>query len=188
VLFRCGLSFVVAYVTSLVVDLQYQKYGNDLLHPSIKRGLRHAEDETPEVKRTWWQSVDHITETALHDFVDIMAFLVLGAFLAVAGRAWMEAREFDKDISNLPALSILILMAAAVLFCLCSEADAFVAANFSPAFPPAAKLAFLVLGPMLDLKLLMMYTRVYRPKLIYTIVTCLVVQVFVYTLIVHYCS
>ena len=48
------------------------------------------------------------------------------------------------------------------------------------------KLAFLVLGPMLDLKLYMMYTRVFRPRLIWTIILCVVVQVFLYTLIVHY--
>ena len=35
--------------------------------------------------RTWGERVDNITQTALHDFVDIMAFLILGAFLAAAG-------------------------------------------------------------------------------------------------------
>jgi len=185
---RVGLSFVVAFVTALVVDWQYAKFGNDLLHPSIRRGLVNADDEAPAVKRNWWESIDHITETALHDFIDIMAFLILGAALAVCGRAWMESHADNFDPAAMPAVSILILMAAAVLFCLCSEADAFVAANFPASFPPAAKLAFLVLGPMFDLKLLVMYTRVYRPKLIYTIIVCLVVQVFVYCLIVHYVS
>ena len=63
-----------------------------------------------------------------------------------------------------PVVAILMMMGFAFLFCLCSEADAFVAANFQPinAWPPAAKLAFLVLGPMLDIKLYLMYTRVFR--------------------------
>ena len=39
---------------------------------------------------------------------------------------------------------------------------------------------------MLDLKLIMMYTRVFRARLIYTIIICLVTQVFVYSTIVHY--
>jgi uncharacterized membrane protein YraQ (UPF0718 family) len=84
------------------------------------------------------------------------------------------------------AVAILLMMLIAVLFCLCSEADAFVAANFPIYWAPASKLAFLVLGPMLDLKLYLMYTRVFRAKLIFTIITAVVVQVFVYTLIVHY--
>ena len=52
--------------------------------------------------------------------------------------------------------------------------------------PPAAKLGFLVLGPMLDLKLYMMYTRVFRPRLIWTIITSVVVQVFIYALLTHF--
>jgi uncharacterized membrane protein YraQ (UPF0718 family) len=50
----------------------------------------------------------------------------------------------------------------------------------------SAKLAFLVLGPMLDLKLLLMYTRVFRPRLIATIVICVVVQVLFVCLLVHF--
>jgi uncharacterized membrane protein YraQ (UPF0718 family) len=68
--------------------------------------------------------------------------------------------------------------------CLCSEADAFVAASFVT-LRPAAKLAFLVLGPMLDLKLYMMYTRVFRPRLIYTIFLSVIIQVFAYSYVTH---
>ncbi len=50
---------------------------------------------------------------------------------------------------------------------------------------PSAKLAFLVLGPMLDLKLYMMYTRVFRPRLIYTIFLSVIVQVFVLSYLTH---
>jgi uncharacterized membrane protein YraQ (UPF0718 family) len=77
------------------------------------------------------------------------------------------------------------MMGLAILLCLCSEADAFVAASFVT-MQPAAKLAFLVLGPMLDFKLYMMYTRVFSTRLIWTIISCVVVQVFVYALITHY--
>ena len=50
-----------------------------------------------------------------------------------------------------------IMMGLAILLCICSEADAFVAASFTN-MPAASKLAFLVLGPMLDLKLYLMYS------------------------------
>ena len=51
---------------------------------------------------------------------------------------------------------------------------------------PSAKVAFLVLGPMLDFKLYAMYTRIFRPRLIWTIITSVVVQVFLYTLLTHF--
>jgi uncharacterized membrane protein YraQ (UPF0718 family) len=50
---------------------------------------------------------------------------------------------------------------------------------------PAAKLSFLVLGPMLDFKLYLMYTRVFRPRLIWTIFLSVIVQVYVYCYIFH---
>ena len=75
-------------------------------------------------------------------------------------------------------------MALAILFCLCSEADAFVAASYAT-MRPAAKLAFLVLGPMLDFKLYFMYTRVFRTRLIWTIFLSVIVQVYAYSYAVH---
>ena len=78
----------------------------------------------------------------------------------------------------------LLIVALAILLCLCSEADAFVAASFITV-RPAAKLAFLTLGPMLDFKLYFMYTRVFRPRLIWTIICSVVVQVFLYAVFVH---
>src|SRR5262249_32930095 len=93
-----------------------------------------------------------------------------------------QVEELSREY---PVLSIGIMMALAVLLCLCSEADAFVAASFTT-LQPAAKLAFLVLGPMLDLKLYLMYTRVFRPRLIWTIIVCVVVQVLLYSLLMHF--
>jgi uncharacterized membrane protein YraQ (UPF0718 family) len=68
--------------------------------------------------------------------------------------------------------------------CLCSEADAFVAASFTK-MQLSAKLAFLVLGPMLDIKLILMYTRVFRLRLIVTIATCVVIQTLILCMAVH---
>ena len=76
------------------------------------------------------------------------------------------------------------MMLVGFVLCLCSEADAFVAAAFVKMIP-AAKLGFLVFGPMMDLKLLLMYTRIFKPKLIATILTAVAIQVLVYMLITH---
>ena len=130
------------------------------------------------------QRVSSIAETSLHDFVDITVFLILGAILASASRFFLNREQVESLASNY-LLSILIMMGLAILLCICSEADAFVGASFH-SLPPAAKLAFLVLGPMLDLKLYMMYTRVFRPRLIFTIYSAVIVQVFLYSLATHY--
>lgn len=193
VILRVGFGFVVAFITSMVVDWQHRKYGKALLAPSAIKDLEKGEEDAPTVQEPFsvLRSVGNVTGTALHDFVDIMAFLVLGAFLATVMRFLMPDGGLVNGASVQemnPFLAIPLMMFFAITFCLCSEADAFVAANFQPisAWPAASKLAFLVLGPMLDLKLLMMFTRVYRPRLIWTIVLCLVVLTFVFMIGLHY--
>jgi uncharacterized membrane protein YraQ (UPF0718 family) len=54
------------------------------------------------------------------------------------------------------------MMVLAVILSICSEADAFVAASFQSSLPLSAQMAFMVLGPMLDLKLILMYLGVFR--------------------------
>src|SRR5207248_367603 len=115
---------------------------------------------------------------------DITVFLILGAVLAAVAKQQIGADRIDALSREQPVLAIPAMMAMAVLMCLCSEADAFVAASFTN-MHVSAKLAFLVLGPMLDLKLLMMFTRVFRTRLIVTIVSCTIVLTLILCLLVH---
>jgi uncharacterized membrane protein YraQ (UPF0718 family) len=185
---RLGLGYLVAIGTSIIVEWQYRKHGNSLLmplaRPPEKPELVNGEEEV-EARRPWSQRLNSIAETALHDFVDIMVFLILGALLAASVRLIMTADEIAQASAGQPILAIIIMMGLAIALCLCSEADAFVAASFST-LRPAAKLAFLTLGPMLDFKLYAMYTRVFRPRLIWTIFGSVIVQVFIYSTIVHF--
>jgi uncharacterized membrane protein YraQ (UPF0718 family) len=99
---------------------------------------------------------------AASDFFDIGRFLVIGAFFAGVLQTLVPRQAFAVAV-DLPALSILIMMTMAMVLNLCSEADAFVAASFRSNFVPfSAQLAFMVLGPMLDIKLILMYLRVFR--------------------------
>jgi uncharacterized membrane protein YraQ (UPF0718 family) len=116
--------------------------------------------------------------------VDITLYLILGALLASFVRQWLGHEKMAYLASQHWMLAIVLMMGLAILLCLCSEADAFVAASFITV-RPAAKLAFLTLGPMLDFKLYFMYTRVFRPRLIWTIICSVVVQVFLYAVLVH---
>jgi uncharacterized membrane protein YraQ (UPF0718 family) len=144
------------------------------------------DDDAPLAKkRTWTERLGNVTETALHDFVDIMVFLIIGALIASLSRMVLQRGELETWVRGMPILGIVMMMCMAVLLCLCSEADAFVAASYTM-LRPSAKIAFLVLGPMLDFKLYFMYTRVFRPRLIFTIFGSVIIQVFLYSVAVHY--
>lgn len=142
------------------------------------------EVSVPEPARTSiWHRLSRISATALHDFVDITCFLILGAFLAALFQS-LPVMKNVLEVASDPYLAIPAMMLLAVLMCLCSEADAFVAANLLP-IPFAGKVAFLVLGPMLDIKLYLMYTRVFKARLIWTIIPSVLACVFVFSLSAH---
>jgi uncharacterized protein len=187
---RIGMGFFVACVTGLIVQVQYRKYGNALLTPTAMPRAVPTPDATgapapPAKKRTAMDRLGNISSTALHDFVDITVFLILGSVLAAIAKQQIGTARIDAFSQDQPILAIPGMMLMAVLMCLCSEADAFVAASFTN-MHISAKLAFLVLGPMLDLKLLLMFTRVFRPRLIVTIAVCVVVQVLILCLALHF--
>ena len=90
--------------------------------------------------------------TATHDFLHAGGFLVIGGLFAAALNV-VVPQQWLSAVADQPILSVLVLAGLAVLLSICSEADAFVAASLTE-FSLTAKLAFLVVGPMVDLKLI----------------------------------
>jgi uncharacterized protein len=187
---RVGLGFVTAVITGLIVQRMYLRDGVELLMPlarPIKASSTKNDDGTEKKApaKPWSKRIVNITTVTLHDFVDIMTFLTIGAFLSALVKQAIDMDDIESLSGVFPGIAIAAAMILAVLMCLCSEADAFVAASFTKlAF--SAKLSFLVLGPMFDLKLLLMFTRVFRRKIVMTIIFSVVIQVFTYSMLVHY--
>lgn len=90
--------------------------------------------------------------TATHDFLHAGGFLVIGGLFAAALNV-LVPQQWLAAVADQPILSVLVLALLAVVLSICSEADAFVAASLTE-FSLTAKLAFLVVGPMVDLKLI----------------------------------
>ena len=182
---RVGMGFVVACVTGLIVHRTYKKYGNALLTDVARpSALPMADDDGKGEKKSFGRRLGNISSTAIHDFVDIMVFLIAGAAIAAYVKLHITPGQIKSMSLDQPFLTIPAMMGLSFLMCLCSEADAFVAASFT-SMHISAKVAFLVLGPMLDIKLILMYTRVFKPRLIFTIVACVVIQVLLYCVLLH---
>lgn len=90
--------------------------------------------------------------TARHDFLSAGGYLVIGA-AAAASLQTAVPRSVVDVFAGSPVFSVLALAGLAVLLAICSEADAFVAAGLKQ-FSPTAQLAFMVVGPMVDVKLI----------------------------------
>ncbi|PRY61900.1 hypothetical protein B0I28_101224 [Glycomyces artemisiae] len=86
-----------------------------------------------------------------HDFLHAGGYLVIGAAIA-ASLNTLVPETWLAPIADSPVLGVLALAVLAVLVSICSESDAFVAASLTQ-FSPTAKLAFMVVGPFIDVKL-----------------------------------
>jgi uncharacterized membrane protein YraQ (UPF0718 family) len=100
--------------------------------------------------------------TAQHDFLQAGGFLVIGAAAAAALQT-LVPRSLVNSLASPGLVSVLVLGVLAVLVALCSEADAFVAAGLKQ-FSLSARLAFLVVGPMVDVKLFALQAGTFGPR------------------------
>jgi uncharacterized membrane protein YraQ (UPF0718 family) len=94
-----------------------------------------------------------------HDVMQAGGFLVFGAAAAATINVVIPER-WMRSVADQPAVSVVALALLAVLLSICSEADAFVAASLSQ-FSLTARLVFLTVGPMVDLKLVSMQAGVF---------------------------
>jgi uncharacterized membrane protein YraQ (UPF0718 family) len=92
-------------------------------------------------------------------------FLVLGTGLAALMQTFIPQSTLIS-LGSGPVISVLIMMALAVVLSVCSTVDSFVALAFANTFSGGSVLAFLVFGPMVDVKSTFLYLRVFRRKVV----------------------
>jgi uncharacterized membrane protein YraQ (UPF0718 family) len=134
-------------VASLLVSCAMGWLWLRLGRPGWLRPPERPSFEGQHRRAAFWGSVRH-------DIMHAGGFLVLGAAAAATLKAVVPP-TWLRTVAGNPVVAILALAILAVLLSICSEADAFVAASLSH-FSLTARLAFLVVGPMIDLKLFAM--------------------------------
>lgn len=126
------------------------------------------------------QIVKSILDHTSHELYEVGRFLILGVLISAAMQTFVP-KQYFLALSQNPALSITAMMLLAFVLSLCSEADAFVAASFQGGLPNSAILAFLLFGPMMDIKNMLMLTQGFRMKFIIRLILTIAVVVFIFS-------
>ena len=169
---RIGLSFAVAVIMASVVHFLRRSF---VLRADLAMAAPAADDGHHD-HRGGKEKTAAAVRAATGDFLDVTVFFVLGAAVATLFNTSVN-QQLIIPLAEDRALAVASMMGLAALLSLCSTSDAFVAATFT-AFPSASKLAFMVFGPVVDLKLVFIYGLVFRKRFIVLLVAGLVLLVF----------
>ena len=103
----------------------------------------------------------------------VMPALVIGSALAGAVQV-LVPRDALLAIGSNPALSIIAMIALAMIVSICSNVDSFFALSFASTFTPGSIVAFLLVGPLVDVKMLALLRTTFRTKVLAGLVVIVV--------------
>lgn len=128
-----------------------------------------------------------VFEHTNREFLSIMGYLIFGAFIS-SGFQVIQAQGNLKYIFDNKILNIIFMMFLGFALSLCSEADAFVGRTFLESYSYSGVAAFLILGPMLDLKNLIMLMGTFKKIFVFKLVISTIVIVFIICFIFSICG
>src|SRR3954470_21352553 len=125
-----------------------------------EHGHHHHEHDHHHVSR-WQEGI-----VVFRDEVSLMLkMLCFGAIIAGLTQVFVP-REVLTTLGSHPVLSILAMIALAFIISICSNVDAFFALAYSSTFTVGSIVAFLVFGPMIDIKMLALMRTTYKTRLL----------------------
>lgn len=176
---RVGITFLIALIVGLIfsvaktpweillptqwISTETSALGSE--NPAIPQACGHEHhcscDAQHTVPLTTFTRIVQLLQVALDEFFEMGRYLILGSLIA-AGMQTFIPQTLLLEIGKGPVLSVVVMMVLAILLSICSTVDAFVVLSFSGTFSLGGILAFLVFGPTVDIKTIMMYLRVFR--------------------------
>lgn len=161
---RFGITICAALLVGLIVYYFYRG----------KNILKDIEDPVQEKEKRGWRNVVNHT---VDEFFDTGKYLLIGAFFASVFQTFFDRNVLDTVAHN-EVISPIIMMGLGYVLSICSAADAFIAASFGHVFSVKALLAFLVFGPMLDMKNTLMLFAYFQKKFVFFLIGIIILSVY----------
>jgi uncharacterized membrane protein YraQ (UPF0718 family) len=125
--------------------------------------------------------IETLFKHASLEFFNVSKYVVIGALITSVIQTFISKDALNIIGSN-PILALLVMLLAASLMSVCSTSNAFIARSFSYSFPLYSVLCFVVMGPMLDLKNILMLSSGFKKKFLAELVFMLLaIAVFVFS-------
>ncbi len=160
---RFIITVIVAVTVGLVIGSLAQPQA--VLKPlALRRDdetHHHHHESTPSARARLFNSL----QIASDEFFEMGRFLILGSALAALMQT-LVAQDSLLALGTGSVLSVLFMQALAYILSVCSTVDSFLALAFVNTFTTGAIISFLSFGPMVDIKSTLMFTGVFRRRIV----------------------
>lgn len=157
---RIVITILVAVTVGLVIGTFAKPSAT--LKPLAQEHDHSHEHQAPASGRA---KLLHALQVASDEFFEMGRFLILGSALAALMQT-LVPQESLLALGTGSVLSVLFMQVLAFILSVCSTVDSFLALAFVNTFTTGAIVSFLSFGPMVDIKSTLMFTGVFRPRIV----------------------
>ena len=188
--YRTIFGVVVALVVGIILDIickdavlkeeTYEHHHHHHDHEHIHTcnhhhegcSCSHHEKETGPLGR-----VKNIINIMYGDFMGIISYMAVGALLAATMQILLPISNIGGIVQN-KYISTFIMMLLAFALSLCSTSDAFIARTFMNSLSKNSILAFILLGPMIDIKNTILLNKSFNKKFVIVLIGTIFLTVY----------
>ena len=121
--------------------------------------------------------VKNIINIMYGDFMGIISYMAVGAILAATMQILLPISNIGGIVQN-KYISTFIMMLLAFALSLCSTSDAFIARTFMNSLSKNSILAFILLGPMIDIKNTIVLNKSFNKKFVIVLIGTIFLTVY----------
>jgi uncharacterized protein len=125
-----------------------------------------------------------LLDNIVQELRELGGVMVLGSAIAAAIQV-LAPRELILSLGAGPISSIVAMLVLAAVVSICSTVDSFFALSFASTFTSGSLLAFLVFGPMIDIKGVGLMLSIFKPKALFYLFALAGLLTFLFTLFLN---
>ncbi|WP_427127479.1 permease (plasmid) [Priestia megaterium] len=168
---RGVVAFLVSLIVGLILAFQFktpQVKNEILVHTSSKK-------MSEKIGEAFKHTID--------EFFSVGKFVIIGGLIAAAMQTYVKTSTL-MALGHGAVSSNVVMMGLSYILSLCSSADAFIASSFRSTFNDSAIIAFLVFGPMFDIKNTLMMLSQFKTKFVFSLFAYVFILVLVLSLLI----
>ncbi|MEL6221121.1 MAG: permease [Cyanobacteria bacterium J06626_14] len=158
--------------------------GNSSQTQRLEPSLMFATSSGAIATRSLSERFQLLVENMVQELRELGGVLVLGSAIAAIVQVAIP-REVILTLGQGPVASIIAMMTLAWVVSICSTVDSFFALSFAATFTSGSLLAFMVFGPMIDVKNIGLLMSVFRGRAIIYLFALAAQMTFILTLLVN---